>query len=146
MKRFFLTTLFALLIPALAQPALKLEQGWIRRVPGNITAAYLVLYNPGSKPVRIVGAQTPIATRVEFHQTIHGGHGDHLDLSTMKRVAFLEVPARGRLELKPGGYHLMLYGIREKNPKPLQEGQKVPLTLVLDNGGKLVLNLSVEMR
>jgi copper(I)-binding protein len=146
MKRFFLAVFFALVGLAQAQPTLKLEQGWIRRVPGDITAAYLVLYNPGSKPVRIVGAQTPIATRVEFHQTIHGGHGGHLDLSTMKRVAFLEVPARGRLELKPGGYHLMLYGIREKNPKPLQEGQKVPLTLLLENGGKLVLNLSVEMR
>jgi copper(I)-binding protein len=149
MKRFSLTVLLVLVGLAQAQPSLKLEQGWIRRVPGDITAAYMVLYNPGSKPVRIVGAQTPIATRVEFHQTTHGshgGHGNHLDLSAMRRVAFLEVPARGRLELKPGGYHLMLYGIREKNPRPLREGQKVPLTLLLDNGSKLVLNLSVETR
>lgn len=138
--------LFVLVGLAQAQPTLKLEQGWIRRVPGNITAAFLVLYNPSSKPVRIVGAQTPIATRVEFHQTTHSSHGDHLDLSAMKRVTFLEVPARGKLEIMPGGYHLMLYGIREKNPRPLQEGQKVPLTLLLDNGSKLVLNLSVEMR
>ncbi|GIW26082.1 MAG: hypothetical protein KatS3mg069_2349 [Meiothermus sp.] len=130
---------------ALAQP-LRLEQGWVRRVPGDITAAYLVLYNPTNRPIKIVGASTPIATRVEFHQTTHAGHGDHQDISAMKRVEALIVPARGRLEALPGKYHLMLYGLREKNPRPLVEGQKVPLTLRLEGGATLTLTLTVEMR
>ncbi len=131
---------------ALAQPSLRLEQGWIRRVPGNITAAYLVLYNPTNQPIRIVGASTPVATRVEFHQTAHTGHNDHLDISAMKRVETLTVPARGRLEILPGKYHLMLYGLREKSPRPLQEGQKVPLTLQLAGGARVTFTLTVEMR
>jgi len=133
---------------AWAQPALELKEGWVRRVPGNITAAYLVLYNPGSKPVRIVGASTPIATRVEFHQTLPGSAHtqDHSDISAMKRVAFLEVPPRGRLLVLPGKYHLMLYGLREKNPRPLQEGQKVSLTLQLEGGTSLTLTLPAQMR
>ncbi len=133
---------------AWAQPVLELKEGWIRRVPGNITAAYLVLYNPGPRPVRIVGASTPIATRVEFHQaTSSRGHShDHSDVSAMKRVGFLEVPARGRLEVLPGKYHLMLYGLREKNLQPLQEGQRVPLTLRLEGGATLTFTLPVQMR
>jgi len=146
MKRFFLAVFFALVGLGQAQPTLKLEQGWIRRVPGNITAAYLVLYNPTNQPIRIVGASTPIATRVEFHQTTHTGHDDHLDISAMKRVEALTVPARGRLEILPGKYHLMLYGLREKNPRPLQEGQKVPLTLRLQGGATLTFTLTAEMR
>ncbi|GIW34150.1 copper chaperone PCu(A)C [Meiothermus sp.] len=131
---------------ALAQPTLRLEEGWVRRVPGNITAAYLVLYNPTDKPIRIVGASTPIATRVEFHQTTQAGNDQHLDLSAMRRVDALTVPAKGRLKILPGGYHLMLYGLREKNPKPLAEGQKVTLTLRLEDGTKVTFTLTVEMR
>lgn len=146
MKRFFLPVLFVLIGLAQAQPTLKLEQGWVRRVPGNITAAYLVLYNPTDKPIRIVGASTSVATRVEFHQTTHAGHNDHLDISAMKRVGALTVPARGRLEILPGKYHLMLYGLREKNPRPLQEGQKVSLTLTLEGGARITFTLTAEMR
>lgn len=146
MKRFFLPVLLTLISLAQAQPTLKLEQGWVRRVPGNITAAYLVLYNPSNRPIRIVGASTPIATRVEFHLTTQAGHDDHLDISAMRRVEALTVPARGRLEVLPGKYHLMLYGLREKNPRPLQEGQKVPLTLRLEGGATLTFILTVQMR
>ncbi|MCX7602119.1 MAG: copper chaperone PCu(A)C [Meiothermus sp.] len=138
--------LFLLAGFALAQPTLRLEQGWVRRVPGNITAAYLVLYNPTDKPLKIVGASTPIATRVEFHQTTQAGHQDHLDLSAMRRVDALTVPAKGRLQILPGGYHLMLYGLREKNPRPLAEGQKVPLTLRLEGGASLTFTLTAQMR
>lgn len=145
MKRLSLAFLILLGL-AQAQTTLKLEQGWVRRVPGNITAAYLVLYNPTDKPIRIVGASTPVATRVEFHQTTQGGHDDHLSVSAMKRVEALVVPARGRLEILPGKYHLMLYGLREKNPRPLQEGQKVPLTLRLEGGATLTFTLTVQMR
>ncbi len=138
--------LFLLASLALAQPALRLEEGWVRRVPGNITAAYLVLYNPSSQPVKILGASSPIATRVEFHLTTQGGHENHLDISAMKRVDTLVVPARGRLEILPGKYHLMLYGLREKNPRPLQEGQKIPLTLRLEGGTSLTFTLTAQMR
>ncbi|GEM82022.1 copper chaperone PCu(A)C [Meiothermus hypogaeus] len=131
---------------ALAQPTLRLEEGWVRRVPGNITAAYLVLYNPTDRPLKIVGASTPIATRVEFHQTTHAGHDDHLDISAMKRVDALTVPAKGRLKILPGGYHLMLYGLREKNPKSLAEGQKVPITLRLEGGVSLTFTLTAQTR
>lgn len=146
MVRLSLPFLLALLGLAQAQPLLKLEEGWVRWVPGNLTAAYLVLHNPTDKPIRIVGASTPVATRVEFHQTILGGRDDGLDVSAMRRVAALTVPARGRLEILPGKYHLMLYGLREKNPRPLQEGQKVPLTLKLEGGATLTFVLPVRMR
>lgn len=128
---------------ALAQPGLRLEEGWVRRVPGDITAAFLVLYNPTDKPIRIVGASTPIATRVEFHQTTQAD-GQRRDMLAMRQVDALTVPAKGRLEMLPGGYHLMLYGLREKNPEPLAEGRKVPITLQLEGGASLTFTLTVR--
>lgn len=144
LMRALVVVLFAGL--ALAQPTLRLEEGWVRRVPGNITAAYMVLYNPTDQPLKIVGASTPIATRVEFHQTTQAGHEGSLDLSAMRRVEALTVPAKGRLKILPGGYHLMLYGLREKNPRPLAEGQKVPITLRLEGGASLTFTLTAQMR
>lgn len=139
--------LLPLLGLALAQPSLQLHEGWVRRLPGNITAAYMVLVNPGPHPVRILSVSTPIATRVEFHQTTKAGGRDNLlDLSTMRRVEFLEVPARGRLEILPGGFHLMLYGLREKRRQPLREGEMVEFTLHLSGGGRIRLSLPAQMR
>ncbi len=135
--------LLLLLGPALAaNPPLRLEEGWVRWVPGNISAAYLVLYNPTPKPIRLVGASSPVATRVEFHQTAMGRD----DFSAMRPVPYLEVPPKGRLEILPGKYHLMLYGIREKTGGPLVRGSKVALTLRLADGTTLTFTLPVEMR
>jgi copper(I)-binding protein len=145
MRLFF--WLLPLLGLALAQPSLQLQEGWVRRLPGNITAAYMVLVNPGPQAVRILAVSTPIATRVEFHQTTKAGGRDNLqDLSTMRRVEFLEVPARGRLEILPGRLHLMLYGLREKRRQPLREGEMVEFTLHLSGGGQIRLSLPAQMR
>jgi copper(I)-binding protein len=52
----------------------------------------------------------------------------------------LEIPAGGAVELKPGGLHLMLIGLKA----PLSEGGNVPLTLVFDNGMRVDAALSVR--
>lgn len=143
--------LFFLILPllglGLAQPTLQLQEGWVRLLPGNITAAYMVLVNPGPQAVRILSISSPIATRVEFHETITVRKRDNLqDLSTMRRVDFLEVPARGRLEILPGRLHLMLYGLREKRRHPLREGEMVEFTLHLSGGGRVRLSLPAQRR
>jgi copper(I)-binding protein len=127
---------------------LRVEEAWVRRVPGNITAAYMVLFNPGPRPVVIIGAETPIATRTEFHQSVPvpGSARERLDTVGMQRVHRLEVPARGRLELLPGRFHLMLYGLREKRSAPLREGESVRITLLLEGGGRFNMVAPAQMR
>jgi periplasmic copper chaperone A len=58
----------------------------------------------------------------------------------MRAVPVLEIPPRGKLELKPGGYHLMLLDLKQ----PMRAGDKVPLTLTFQNAGSIVVSVEVE--
>lgn len=143
MLRWLLPTCLALTFGAAQAPALQIQNAWVRLVPNKTTAAYMVISNPSARPVKIVGFATPIATRTELHQTQFVDPNDHLgmdhgnmqgmegaELTGMREVKEVVVPARGKLELKPGGTHLMLVGLKQT----LRAGQKVRLTLRLEGG------------
>jgi copper(I)-binding protein len=50
------------------------------------------------------------------------------------------VPAKGKLEFKPGGKHIMLMGLK----RALKVGEKVPLVLKLDGGQSLTVQAVVK--
>jgi copper(I)-binding protein len=58
----------------------------------------------------------------------------------MHEVAGVDLPAGKRVALAPGGYHLMLVGLR----KPLAEGTRVPLTLTFAHAGSIDVEVAVE--
>jgi copper(I)-binding protein len=59
----------------------------------------------------------------------------------MRRMAEgLEIPANGEVELKPGGFHLMLIGLKA----PLGEGESVPMTLIFEGGARVEVTLGVR--
>jgi len=120
--------------PAWAQ--IKVEDAWSRATPpgAKIAAGYLTVRNAGAAD-RLVSASSPAAERVETHVTIREG-----DISRMREVKGYEVPARGALELKPGGSHLMLVNIKA----PLKEGMTVPLTLKFEKAGEIKTQLQVR--
>ncbi len=136
-----LLVLFFLLVPALAQA--RVEGGWVRLVPPVLkdTAAYLTLVNPGPKPLRLLGGETPIAQRVSIHREQREHRDGHTVLG-MRPLPHLDIPPRGRLEFRPGGYHLMLEGLK----RPLKPGEKVELVLLFEGGLRLKVVLPVEMR
>ena len=95
---------------------------WARPSPmaqGN-GAAYMVIRNNGSAADALVGASADFATTVELHESVMEG-----DMASMHPVEQIDLPAGGSVELKPGGYHIMLIGITQ----PLEEGQTVTITL-----------------
>jgi copper(I)-binding protein len=49
----------------------------------------------------------------------------------MRPVAGIDLPAGQAVELKPGGYHVMLMQVKS----PVKEGDTVPLTLVIESAG-----------
>lgn len=111
--------------------------GWVRLVPpvaGN-SAAYMELHNSGTADEVIVAASSAVAEHVEVHQTtqVEG-------VMKMSEVENLTVPAGGDVTLKPGGYHIMLIGLKA----PLQDAQQVPLTLNFASGATLQLSLPVR--
>jgi copper(I)-binding protein len=58
----------------------------------------------------------------------------------MREVKGFDIPAKGSFELKPGGAHLMLMDLK----RPIKKGDKVPLTLKLERGGELKVELVAE--
>lgn len=115
--------------PASEAPAtLRVEGAWARTSPmlELAGAAFMVLVNDGPAAAALVAVSSPAAAMVELHQTTADASG----VMTMAPVESIPVPAGGRTELAPGGYHLMLIGLVE----PLVEGATVPLTLTFEGG------------
>ena len=133
MRRWLIPLMF-LAMPAWAQ--VSVEKPWSRATPpgAKVGAGFMRLRNAGAAD-RVVGAASLVAGRVEMHITVRDG-----DVMRMREVTSFEVPAGGSFELKPGGAHLMLVDLI----RPLKKGEKVPLTLRLEKGGELKIELTVE--
>uniref|UniRef100_A0A7V4AN41 Copper chaperone PCu(A)C n=1 Tax=Thermus tengchongensis TaxID=1214928 RepID=A0A7V4AN41_9DEIN len=117
--------------------------GWVRLVPPVVkdTAAYLTLENRGKTPLRLVGAETDVAERVSLHQDHREHRGGQVVLG-MRPLPYLDIPPGGRVEFRPGKYHLMLEGLK----RPLKAGEKVTLVLKFQDGSRFKVILPVEMR
>lgn len=102
---------------------------------GKTSAIYMVIYNQTNQDDRLIGAKTSIAETVEIHETRMEN-----DIMRMQKVDGVEIPANGKVELKPGGYHIMLINLKQD----LKAGEKVPFTLVFDKNGEI--NLEAEVR
>lgn len=117
---------------------IKVGHPWTRATaPGAaVGAGYLKITNTSDKPVQLLGATTPAAAAVEIHSmTMDGG------VMRMRPIAGgLAIPAKTTVELKSGGLHLMLLGLK----KPLVVEDLVPLTLNFSGGISINVELYVE--
>jgi copper(I)-binding protein len=77
-----------------------------------------------SEDAKIVEARSPIAQSTEIHQSTLKDGVNH-----MHPVDTVALPAGKAVELKPGGYHMMLMGIA----KPVTAGAKVPIELTIED-------------
>jgi iron complex outermembrane receptor protein len=98
---------------------------------------YLTLINRGKADDALLGAMSPIASRVEFHQTTLAD-----GMARMRPLTAVALPAGKTVKLEPGGIHLMLVELN----KPLEAGALVPLTLEFRNAGKVEVTLRIETR
>lgn len=145
------STLVALCLPAVAQDHnhdhapvqaatgdLAVSQAWSRAMPPSAPtgAVYFVLENRGEQPQRLVGAQTSRAEKTELHTHVHQG-----DMMKMQQIEAVDVPAGGKVEFKPGGNHVMLFGLKQ----PLVAGESFPVTLQFENGGEITTEVSIEV-
>lgn len=110
---------------------------WVQAAPPNakVLAAYLVLKNDGDQAQSLVAVSSPNFESVEIHKTVLRG-----DLAQMESAKELILPAGGTIELKPGGWHLMLIGPKKR----FQLGDTIALRLQLKDGKTLLLNAPVR--
>jgi len=67
-----------------------------------------------------------------------------METMTMREVDSIELPAGEMVELKPGGYHVMLMDLQAQ----VKEGDEVPLTLTIENkdGSRQTLEVKAAAR
>lgn len=125
------------------EPEVYLEGSWARAMPlvsgegeaATNSAVYFLIRNDGSVGDRLTGAASEVAVRVEIHESKIVN-----DMMVMEELDGLEIPARGSVELKPGGIHVMLLGIRES----LVAGQEFELVLHFQKTGDLSVTVPVR--
>jgi copper(I)-binding protein len=102
---------------------------------GSNSAAYMTIVNKGRQGDRLITVNSDIAQAVEIHiSEMEDG------VMTMHQVEGVDIPTRGRIELKPGGLHVMLIGLR----RDLTAGDQVMLTLGFENSGEIVVEARVR--
>ncbi|HVZ43783.1 MAG TPA: copper chaperone PCu(A)C [Ramlibacter sp.] len=123
----FFATFFALgalfLAPAAhAQTApVTAAAAWARPTVQGQLASGAFMRLTAREPVALVGAETPLAARAELHEMKMEG-----DVMRMREIASLDLPVGRPMMLGPGGYHIMLQGLKA----PLKPDMRIPLTLM----------------
>ncbi len=100
----------------------------------QVGASYLKLANQGAAD-RLLSASTPAAASVEMHSMSMEG-----DVMKMRQVNAIDLPTGATVALQPGGFHLMLMGLRG----PLKAGDKLPMTLKFEKAGEVFVTVNVE--
>ena len=124
---------------------------WARTSPASATngAAYLTVTAAADDALVAAKAPSEIAGMTEIHETVAADMGSATTMAgsattmgamTMKPVAKIALPAGKAVELKPGGYHVMLM----KLAKPLTKGQTFDLELTFEKAGKQTVKVEVR--
>jgi periplasmic copper chaperone A len=132
----------AFALPAFAQGGdaspIAVEAPWARATPAGARtgAVYMTLANKTSASDRLTGASSDVAAEVQIHDmsVVNG-------IMKMRQLTDgLAIPAGGSVTLKPGGYHVMLIGLK----KPLTVGETFPLTLTFQKAGNISATVQVK--
>lgn len=105
-------------------------------VPGQpVGVVYFTVRNSGTSPDRLLSASSPIASHVTLHSTVM-----MQGMSSMHHLEAFDIPAGGVLELRPGGFHLMLDDLKA----PLKQGGLIALKLNFEKSGEVDVSVPVR--
>lgn len=109
---------------------------WARASAGGAGAGavFLTIANGGAAADRLVSASTPVSQVTELHT-----HAEVNGIMTMRKIDGIDVGAAQKVELKPGGLHIMLMGLTSV----LKEGDSFPVTLIFEKAGKVEVSANV---
>jgi copper(I)-binding protein len=117
--------------------SLRIDHPFARATPPGAKAGgvFVTVENTGPRADRLLRVSTPVAGVAELHvMSMDGG------VMRMRGIAALDVGPGEKLQLKPGGYHVMLSELRQ----PLKVGDRFPLTFTFQNAGAVEVSVWVE--
>ena len=134
MKKFVLSIAS---IAAVFGADVEIEGAYARASIPNVpnSAAFFVIKNNSDKDIAITGANSDIAEKNELHT-----HIKENEMMKMMKIEKLVVPAKSSLELKSGGDHVMLIGLK----KELKAGDEISLELSFSDGDKKSIKVPVK--
>ncbi len=139
MRAFFLALAlagFALAGPAAAQtPVVTVSEPWVRATVAQQQATGAFMRLSASQNARLVAASSPVAGLTEIHEMAMVN-----DVMRMRAIAGVDLPAAQAVELRPGGYHVMLMQLRQT----LNAGERVAITLVLEDANRQRFSQTIE--
>lgn len=130
----FIPVLLGLLVatPLAAQAtaqatSVTVREAWVREAAAGraVTGAFLILENTSDAARALVRGKASVGDTLELHEMKREN-----GMMRMSPVPRIDIPAKGSVALRPGGYHLMLFGLKA----PLAAGDTVRLTLTFDDG------------
>ena len=124
-----------LVVAAHAADLVQVREPWAKAtVPGQkVGGVYMQMV--ARENLRLTGVKSAVAETAEVHQMkMENG------LMRMRAVPSLELPAGKTVTLEPGGYHIMLFDLRQS----LVAGQKLKLELTVEDGSKRRHRVVVE--
>ena len=108
-------------LATMAHAQIKVEHAWVRATVAGQQATGAYMKITSSQPVKLVAVTTPAANINEIHEMkMEGG--------VMKMRAFLaglDIPANQTIELKSGGFHVMMMDLKQT----IKAGEAVPMQL-----------------
>jgi len=137
MKQLFLTFLMLLSLNAFAANNLNFINQRIPEAPpgASVMAGYMEINNTSNEQIDITGVKSPSFESVEMHLSKETD-----GFAKMLPQKKLSIPAKGKLILKPGSYHLMLI----KPSKWFKQGETVKLNFALSNNENLSLEVKIQ--
>ena len=101
--------------------AVDVRDAWARTTVAGQAATGVFARIAAPSGARLVGGSSPVAGTVEIHEMKMDGN-----IMRMRQLEQgLELPRGEAVELRPGGYHIMLMGLKQ----PLAAGTQLPLVL-----------------
>ncbi|MCI7550151.1 MAG: copper chaperone PCu(A)C [Campylobacter sp.] len=134
MKKFVLSIVS---IAAVFGADIEIERAYARASIPNVpnSAAFFVIKNNSDKDIAITSANSDISEKNELHT-----HIKENEMMKMMKIEKLVVPAKSSLELKSGGDHVMLMGLK----KELKVGDEINLELSFSDGDKKNIKVPVK--
>jgi copper(I)-binding protein len=137
-RRTLITSAAVLSLAGIAGTRSSAHQSQMSGTPGPMGgtgAAFLTIANSSDFADRLVGAKTAAAKTVEIHEMRN--EGDVMKMAPLDDG--LEIPAGATVELKPGGFHIMMIGLT----KNLKAGESFELTLTFEQAGEVALTVPI---
>jgi copper(I)-binding protein len=112
-----------------------IKEPWVRGTVRGQKATGAFMQLTATESATLVSVESPVAGTVQIHEMQMEN-----DVMKMRAISRLDLPAGKAIELKPGGYHVMLMDLKQ----PLKKGEAVPISLRFEGKDKTFKTIEIK--